>query len=155
MNRVKNRTTAASPGKRTGRAVAQRYVVATLATPLLDAHRQNPRPRAALTGIGTDNMLAFWESMFAIGAQLVRTTQGYLRLAALPWWGAWTTPWLRTPARPPEPIVVAPAPLAAEPRTGKRRQRSAARVLESRQGRPRKRAGRSARKVSGSRKRSP
>ena len=48
--------------------------------------------RAEFSRMHTEKVQAFWESMFAMGVQVVRTNQECARTAALQWWRLWTTP---------------------------------------------------------------
>jgi hypothetical protein len=110
-----------------------------------------------------DNAFGFWAAMFTATKELMTATQEYTRLATLHWWSAWTTPWPRTWTETPEPATLAappPATLAApEPATDEsararpRRQTPAARALDRNAVSPRKRANRSGRKLTRTRKR--
>jgi hypothetical protein len=48
--------------------------------------------RAEFPQMGTEKAQAFWESIFAMSEQIVRTNQDYARTTALRFWRLWTTP---------------------------------------------------------------
>jgi hypothetical protein len=57
--------------------------------------RPGAADRAEFSQMGREKVQAFWESMFAMGAQIARTNQEYAGRAALQWWRLWTSPsWL-------------------------------------------------------------
>jgi hypothetical protein len=43
--------------------------------------------------MGTEKVLAFWESMNAMGLQVARANQEYALFAMRQWWSPWMTPW--------------------------------------------------------------
>ncbi len=43
--------------------------------------------------MGSEKVLAFWESMNAMGLQVARTNQEYALFAMRQWWSPWMTPW--------------------------------------------------------------
>jgi hypothetical protein len=43
--------------------------------------------------MGTEKILAFWESMNAMGVQVARANQEYALFAMRQWWWPWMTPW--------------------------------------------------------------
>ena len=49
--------------------------------------------RAELSRMCTEKVQAFWESLFAMSAQTIRTNQEYARRAALQWLRLASTPW--------------------------------------------------------------
>ena len=51
------------------------------------------RDRRELERMGTEKVLAFWESMNAMGLEMARAQQQYALLALRRWWSPWTTPW--------------------------------------------------------------
>ena len=101
MRRVKRRGKAGSIAKVAELAVAAPQVAAIRTARMLAAGA-NPgaADRAELAQMGAEKVQAFWESMFAMGAQTVRTQQEYARTAALEWWRLWTTPWWLAAYRP-------------------------------------------------------
>jgi hypothetical protein len=68
--------------------------VAAIRTARMLAAGANPgaADRADFSRMGTEKVQAFWESMFAMGAQIARTNQEYARVTAMQWWRLWTTP---------------------------------------------------------------
>ena len=75
-------------------AVAAPQVVA-LRTARMLAAGGNPgvRDRRELERMGTEKMLAFWESMNAMGLEMVKAQQQYALLAMRQWWSPWVSPW--------------------------------------------------------------
>ena len=51
------------------------------------------RDRREFERMGTEKMLAFWESMNAMGLEMVKAQQRYALSAMLQWWSPWVTPW--------------------------------------------------------------
>ncbi|HEX6321017.1 MAG TPA: hypothetical protein VFZ84_19310 [Burkholderiales bacterium] len=43
--------------------------------------------------MGTEKVLAFWESMNAMGLQVAKANQEYALFAMRQWWSPWMTPW--------------------------------------------------------------
>lgn len=98
MRRVKRSRKAGSIPKVAELAIAAPQVVAIRTARMLAAGA-NPgaADRAEFSQMGREKLQALGESMFAMGAQIVRTNQEYARTAALQWWRLWTTPsWLAT-----------------------------------------------------------
>ena len=96
MRRAKSSRKAGAIVKAAELAIAAPQVVA-LRTARMLAAGANPgaADRAELTQMSTEKVQAFWESMFAMGTQIVRTQQEYATTAALQWWRLWTNPsWL-------------------------------------------------------------
>jgi hypothetical protein len=56
--------------------------------------------RTEFSQMRTEKLRAFWESMFAMQAQIVKTQQEYVRTAALECWRMWATPWWLAAYRP-------------------------------------------------------
>ena len=93
MRRVKRSRRAGSIVKATELAIAAPQVVAIRTARMLAAGAHpGAADRAELSRMYTEKVQAFWESMFAMGAQVVRTNQECARTAALQWWRLWTTP---------------------------------------------------------------
>lgn len=101
MRRIRRRRKAASIAKVAELAVAVPQVVAVRGARMLAA-AANPSAadHAELSRMCTEKVSAFWESLFAMNAQVVRSQQDYARTAALQWWRLWTTPWWLSPYRP-------------------------------------------------------
>ena len=119
MRRVKRSRRAGSIVKVAELAVAAPRVVAIRTARMLAAGAHpGAADRAELSRMSTEKVQAFWESMFAMGAQMVRTNQEYARTAALQWFRLWTTPsWLsayrpasRATASLPRPADFIPGP---------------------------------------------
>jgi hypothetical protein len=51
------------------------------------------RDRREFERMGTEKMLAFWESMNAMGLEIVKAQQRYALSAMFQWWSPWVTPW--------------------------------------------------------------
>ena len=94
MRHVKRRSKARSLTKSAELAIAAPLVIANRTARMLAAGT-NPTiaDRAEFSRMWTEKVEAFWESMFAMGAQTVRANQDYARVAALQWWRLCTTPW--------------------------------------------------------------
>jgi hypothetical protein len=43
--------------------------------------------------MGTEKVLAFWESMNAMGLEMAKAHQQYALLAMRQWWSPWLGPW--------------------------------------------------------------
>ena len=89
--------------------------------------------RAELSKMCTEKVGAFWESVFAMNAQIVRSHQEYARTAALQWWRLWTTPWWLPAYRSGTQALVS-LPKAAGLTGGatrRQRQRAMAKVVEA------------------------
>src|SRR5688572_339185 len=102
MTRVKRNRRSGSITKMAELAIAAPQVVAMRTASMLAAGA-NPgaADRAEFSQMGAEKAQAFWESIFAVGEQIVRTNQDYARTAALRWWRLWTSPtWLATAYRP-------------------------------------------------------
>ena len=145
MRRVKRSRRAGSIVKATELAIAAPQVVAIRTARMLAAGAHpGAADRAELSRMYTEKVQAFWESMFAMGAQVVRTNQDCARTAALQWWRLWTTP------------LHASLPRAAGVVTGttpRRRQRAMSRLAEAALTPVHKRATANARRLGRSKKR--
>ena len=96
MRRVKRSTRKSPVVKAAELAIAAPQVVAVRTARMLAAgSRPGAADRAELSRMSTEKVQAFWESMFAMGTQLVRTQQEYASSAAMRWWRLWTAPSLR------------------------------------------------------------
>ena len=97
---------------------------------------------------GSERAQAFWHSAFAMGGELVRANQEYLRSAAAQWLRLWATPWRLAAHRPlppsmsPSSAVAAVAAVATSPTRSQRRRPAAKPVAAS--GPVRKRASKRA-----------
>ena len=49
--------------------------------------------RHEMQRMGTEKVLAFWESMNAMGLQMARANQQYALFAMRQWWSPWMSPW--------------------------------------------------------------
>src|SRR5262245_57800598 len=65
--------------------------VVALRTARMLAAGANPsaRDRRELERMGTEKMLAFWESMNAMGLEMAKAQQQFALSAMLQWWSAW------------------------------------------------------------------
>lgn len=134
MRRVKRSRRAGAIAKVAELAIAAPQVVAIRTARMLAAGA-NPgaADRAEFSQMGTEKVQAFSESMFAIGAQIVRTNQEYARTAASQWWRLWTTPWGLAASRPasqalgslPRTAGLIPGPIRSQ------RQRAMSKLVEA------------------------
>ena len=94
MARLKRRRKTGTLVKLAELAAAAPQVVAIRTSRML-AGGANPgaADRAENSRMVSEKAQAFWESMFGMAAQTVRTNQEYARSAALQWLRLWTTPW--------------------------------------------------------------
>ena len=53
----------------------------------------NARDRREFERMGTEKVLAFWESMHAMGLEVAKAQQRYALLALRQWWSPWVSPW--------------------------------------------------------------
>jgi hypothetical protein len=94
--------------------------------------RPEAHDRREFSLMGTEKVLAFWESTYAIGMELVRMNQEYARVLMERWWKLWTTPWWFAPYRaapssiPPFVRLATPAVEADQ----RRLRRSISKVVE-------------------------
>jgi hypothetical protein len=51
------------------------------------------RDRRELERMGTEKMLAFWESMNAMGLEMAKAQQQFALSAMRQWWSPWVSPW--------------------------------------------------------------
>lgn len=108
--------------------------VAAIRTARILAAGANPgaADRAEFSQMCTEKVQAFWESMFAMNAEVFRSQQEYARTAALQCWRLWTTPWWVS-AYPPisrSTISLPVVPGLSGP-TRRQRQRAIAKVMEA------------------------
>jgi hypothetical protein len=96
MRRVKRSRKTGSIAKVAGLAIAAPQVVAIRTARMLAAGA-NPgaADRAEFSRMANEKVQAWWESLFAMGTQIVKANQEYARTAAVQCWRLWTTPaWL-------------------------------------------------------------
>ena len=111
MRRVKHSRKKSPVVKAAELAIAAPQVVAIRTARMLAAGTHpGAADRAEFSRMGTEKAQAFWESMLAMGTQVVRAQQEYSRTAALQWWRLWTT----TPLLAARPLIQA---VTALPRT--------------------------------------
>ncbi|MFL6564423.1 MAG: polyhydroxyalkanoate granule-associated phasin [Burkholderiales bacterium] len=69
--------------------------VAALRVARMLAAGVNPsaRDRREFERMGTEKVLAFWESMNAMGMEMAKAQQHYALLAMRQWWSPWLSPW--------------------------------------------------------------
>jgi hypothetical protein len=75
-------------------SIAAPQVVALRAARMLAAGA-NPsaRDRREFERMGTEKVLAFWESMNAMGLEMAKAQQQYALQAMRHWWSPWLSPW--------------------------------------------------------------
>ena len=156
MRRVKRSRRAGSITKVAELATAAPQVVAIRTARMLAAGAHpGATDRAEFSQMRTEKVLAFWESMFAMGAQIVRTNQEYARTAALQWCRLWTTPWWLSAYRPASQAPASlprAAALIAGP-TPRQRQRAVSKLAEAALTPVHKRATANARRLGRTKKR--
>jgi hypothetical protein len=156
MSRVKHSSSAGSIVKAAELALVAPQVVAIRTARMLAAGAfPGAADRAEFSKMGTEKVQAFWESMFAMGAQVVRTNQEYARTAALQWWRLWTTPLSLSAYRPVVQTIASlsrPAGLVTGPTPGQR-QRAMSRLVDAALTPVHKRATANARRLGRSKKR--
>jgi hypothetical protein len=132
MRRIKRRGRAGLVTKVAELALAAPQVVAIRSARMLAAGA-NPdaRDRAEFNRMGPEKVAAFWESMFAMGRQLVTTQQEYARSAGVKWLRIWTTPWWLNAYRPfTQTAMSMPALAVLAVPTRRQRQRAAVKLVE-------------------------
>lgn len=93
MHRARHRTKKGTSAKLAEVAIAAPQVVAIrTARMLLAGHNPGAADRAEFSKMGTEKMHAFWESMFAMGAQIARMNVEYAGRAISRSWILWTDP---------------------------------------------------------------
>lgn len=156
MQRVKRSSKKGPAVKVAELAIAAPQVIAHRTARVLAAGA-NPgaADRAELSRMGTEKVQAFWESVFAIGAQAMRSNQEYVRLGALQWWRLWTTPWWLAAARPAAQAMAAlpRAAIVAATQSASPQARAVAELAPAGLGPIHKRATANARRLTRSRKR--
>ena len=156
MRRIKRRRKTGSIAKVAELAIAAPQVIAAR-TARMVAAGANPdvADRAEFSQMCTEKVQAFWESLFAMGAQTARTNQAYAQMAALQWWRTWATPWWLPVIRPALHAMAA-RPLAAvlvpQP-TARQQKRAVSKLVEAGLGPIHKRATANARRLARTRKR--
>ena len=92
MRRIKSSRRKSPVVKAAELAIAAPQVVAIRTARMLAAGtRPGAADRAELSRMSNEKTQAFWESMLAMGTQVVRAQQEYTRTAVLQWWRLWTT----------------------------------------------------------------
>ena len=51
------------------------------------------RDRREFERMGTEKVVAFWESMNVMGLEIAKAQQQYALLAMRQWWSPWVSPW--------------------------------------------------------------
>ena len=75
-------------------SIAAPQVVALRAARMLAAGvNPSARDRRELERMGTEKVLAFWESMNAMGVEMAKAQQQYALVAMRQWWSPWVSPW--------------------------------------------------------------
>jgi hypothetical protein len=69
--------------------------VVAMRTARMLAAGANPsaRDRRELERMGTEKVLAFWESMNVMGLEVAKAQQRYALFAMRQWWSPWVSPW--------------------------------------------------------------
>lgn len=157
MRRIKPSRKARSITKIGELAIAAPQVIATRTARMLAAG-SNPgtADRTEFSQMCTEKVQAFWESLFAMSVQTLRTHQDYARTAALQWWRLWTTPWWLGAIRsaPGRTASAARAATLLSLPSASRQARAMSRIVEAGLGPIHKRATANARRLARPRKRS-
>jgi hypothetical protein len=83
-----------SIAKATELSLAAPQVVAMRAARMLAAGiNPSARDRREFESMGTEKVLAFWESMQAMGLEVAKAQQQYALYALSHWWSPWVSPW--------------------------------------------------------------
>ena len=128
MARAKRSKQAANMMKLAEIAVAAPQVIAVRTARML-AGGANPgaADRAEFSLMHTEKAAAFWESMAAMTAQVVRAQQESARLAGVQWLRLWTAPWSFVGRRTASQAAASLLPLP----TAAQRKRAASSVLSA------------------------
>lgn len=73
--------------------VAPQVVAMRTARMLAAGANPSARDRRELERMGSEKILAFWESMGAMGLEMAKAQQQYALLAMRQWWSPWVSPW--------------------------------------------------------------
>ena len=74
-------------------SIAAPQVVAIRTARMLAAGvNPNARDRREFERMGTEKVLAFWESMHAMGLEMVKAQQQFALRAMFQWWSPWVNP---------------------------------------------------------------
>jgi len=73
--------------------VAPQVVALRTARMLTAGINPSARDRRELERMGTEKVLAFWESMNAMGLEMAKAQQQYALVAMRQWWSPWVSPW--------------------------------------------------------------
>jgi hypothetical protein len=155
MRRIKRRRKATSLTKMAELAMAVPQVIATRTASMLAAGAHpNVAQRAEFSRMYSEKVQAFWESMFAMGAQAARSNQENARRAAVQWWWLWTRPWWLTLIRPTMNAVASSTHARAvmSGPSGNQRKRAMAKLVAAGLGPIHKRATANARRLTRTRK---
>ena len=75
-------------------ALAAPQVVAMRSARMLAAGvNPSARDRREFERMGTEKVLAFWESMNVMGLEMAKAQQRYAPFALRQWWSPWVSPW--------------------------------------------------------------
>ena len=132
MRRIK-RTRKAGPAlKMAELAIAAPQVIAHRTARMLAAGvNPSAADRAELSGMCTEKVQAFWESLFAMGVQTAKSQQECARAVAMQSLRLWTTPWW-LPAMRPGAASLAPLQreiVRAAKTSSSRRKRAATQIV--------------------------
>ena len=156
MRRSRRSSNTRSMTKMVELAVAAPQVIATRSARMLAAGAApGVADRTEFSKMWTEKGLAFWESLFAVGAQMVKVNQEYTRTAALHWMRVWTTPWWLGSMTPNmfSSGALTHAPKLLQMPTKRQRTRAASQLFDAALGPIHKRATANARRLSRTRKR--
>jgi hypothetical protein len=91
---VKRNKRSRSISKAAELSLAAPQVVAMRSARMLAAGvNPSARDRREFERMGTEKVLAFWESMNVMGLEMAKAQQRYALLALRQWWSPWVSPW--------------------------------------------------------------
>lgn len=64
-----------------------------VAPPVVALRSLRMHDRREMQRMSTEKVLAFWESMNAMGLQMAKANQEYALFAMRQWWSPWMSPW--------------------------------------------------------------
>jgi hypothetical protein len=81
------------PRRRRNRSFARAVELSLVAPQVIALRSLRTHDRREMQRMGSEKVLAFWESMNAMGLQMARANQEYALFAMRQWWSPWMSPW--------------------------------------------------------------
>jgi hypothetical protein len=82
-----------STRRRRTRSFARAAELSLVAPQVIALRSLRAHDRREMQRMGTEKVLAFWESVNAMGLQMARANREYALFAMRQWWSPWMSPW--------------------------------------------------------------